>query len=104
MVKLSGIDHLAVYSNDLGAVEKFFRNAFGLKPSGKYKDEIFFTLGEQTLAFFKSKDKITKHTISHIALKVDDARKCLLAAKRAGARVVDEDSFVFEGLRMQLVE
>ena len=102
MANVLGIDHIAVYVSDMKAATKFFLD-LGLKVDAEYKDEIFFSVGDQKLAIFKGTN--TTQTINHLALKVDDFEGMKKQMQSKGHKVYKHDMVDGpDGLRLQLVE
>jgi catechol 2,3-dioxygenase-like lactoylglutathione lyase family enzyme len=102
MAKITGIDHLAIESSSLKELRRFFVNILGMKVYKDYGDEVFFKIGSQLFAIFKSKSKKAK--LNHIAFKSDNPKKLKSKLKKLGYKLHKWDIIHGpKGVRIQVV-
>lgn len=102
MPKAIGIDHIAIYVEDMEASKKFFMEGLGLTPKMEYGDEFFMNIGDQIIAVFQGENQ---KQINHLALKVDDFEGMKEHLDNMGYKVYDGDMVDdSNGIRVQLIK
>ena len=92
MVRLVGINHVAIEVGDLGEALGFYGRIFELTLRGRSAGMAFIDMGDQFLALSTGRTQPPDQA-RHIGLVVDDREAALAAAREAGAEMLGDNDF-----------
>jgi predicted enzyme related to lactoylglutathione lyase len=92
MVRLVGINHVAIEVGDLGEALDFYGRIFELTLRSRSAGMAFIDMGDQFLALSTGRTQPPDQA-RHIGLVVDDREGALAAAREAGAEMLGDNDF-----------